>query len=173
LARRHRSTLRRDLAGDEGNDHGRALGAWGRAHARSGQSSKHDRGHNASAEAPEGAERSGVVPRRRESTPASNRAMTRAINRKEGAGRLLTSRGNVGVPGQRQRRRDASGRRWRSSGCTRRTPVSADRADQRDWGRTEGRSTWRVTGRSLPGQQTRRGVPRWQFPLWQPASRSS
>jgi hypothetical protein len=57
----------------------------GRTRAHSGQSGEHDRGHSASAEAPEGVERSGMVPRRRESTPASNRAMTRAINREIGA----------------------------------------------------------------------------------------
>jgi hypothetical protein len=74
-----------DLARDEGNDHGRALGAWGRAQARSGQSGEHEHGHNARAEAPEGAERDGMVPRRRESTSASNRVMTKAINRKIGA----------------------------------------------------------------------------------------
>ena len=75
---------RRDLVGDEGNGNDRALGAWGRAQARSGQSGEHDRGHNASTEAPKGAERGGMVPWRRESTLASNRAKTRAINREIG-----------------------------------------------------------------------------------------
>jgi hypothetical protein len=83
--RRRRSTSRRDLAGDEGNSHDRALGTWGRTQAHSGQSGEHGRGHNASAEAPEGAKRGGMVPWRRESTPASNRVKTRAINREIGA----------------------------------------------------------------------------------------
>ena len=51
--------------------------------------------------------------------------------RNRGVGKLLTSRGNTGASEQRLRRRDASGRRWRSSGCTGRTPVSADRANKR------------------------------------------
>jgi hypothetical protein len=83
--RRCRSTSRRDLAGDEGNSHGRALGTWGKTRAHSEQHGEHDRGHNASAEAPEGAERDGMVPRRHESTPASNHTKTRAINREIGA----------------------------------------------------------------------------------------
>jgi hypothetical protein len=83
--RRRRSTSQQDLVEDEGNDHGRALGTWGRTQAHSGQSSEHDRGHNASAKAPEGVERGGMVPRWREYTPMSNRAKTRAINREIGA----------------------------------------------------------------------------------------
>jgi hypothetical protein len=55
-----------------------------------------------------------------------------------GAGRLLTLRGSAGGTGQRWRHRDATGRRWRSSGCARTTPVSADRTDQRGGGHTEG-----------------------------------
>jgi hypothetical protein len=50
----------------------------------SGQSGEHAHGHNASAKAPDGIERSGMVPRRRESTPTSNRAKTRAINKEIG-----------------------------------------------------------------------------------------
>jgi hypothetical protein len=107
----HRSTSRRDLAGDEGNGHDRALGTWGRTRAHSGQTGEHDHGHHASAEAPEGADRGGMVPRWHESAPASNPTKTEAINREiGGAGRLLASRGNTRVPEQRQRRRDASGR---------------------------------------------------------------
>jgi hypothetical protein len=94
-------TSRWDLAGDEGNGHGRSLGTWERTRAHSGKFGKHDRGHNASAKAPKGAERGGMVPRRRESTAASNRAMTRAINREIGARggcspreETLESRGN-------------------------------------------------------------------------------
>jgi hypothetical protein len=79
--RRRRLTSRRDLVGDEGNDHGRALGTWGRTRSRSGRHGEHDRGHNAGVGAPEGAERGGVAQRRCGYTPASNRAKTRAINR--------------------------------------------------------------------------------------------
>jgi hypothetical protein len=85
LVRRRLSTSRWDLVGEEGNDHGRALGTWGRTRAHLGQSGEHDRGHNASAEALEGAERGGMVPRWQESTLASNHAKTRAINREIGA----------------------------------------------------------------------------------------
>jgi hypothetical protein len=46
-----------------------------------------------------------------------------------GAGRLLTLRGSAGGTGQRQRHRDVTGRRWRSSGCARTTPVSVDRIE--------------------------------------------
>jgi hypothetical protein len=53
--------LRQDLAGDEGNSHGTALGTWGRTQARSGRHGEHDRGHNAGAGAPEGAERDEVA----------------------------------------------------------------------------------------------------------------
>jgi hypothetical protein len=60
---RRLTTLRQDLAGDEGNGHDRALGTWGRTWAHSRQSSEHDRGHNASVKALEGAEHSGMVPR--------------------------------------------------------------------------------------------------------------
>jgi hypothetical protein len=55
-----------------------------------------------------------------------------------GAGRLLTLRGSAGGTGQRRRHRDATGRRWRSSGCARTTLVSMDRTNQRGGGHTEG-----------------------------------
>jgi hypothetical protein len=44
-----RSVSRRGLAGDEGDDHGEALGVWGIARARSGRSDEPDRGHHAGA----------------------------------------------------------------------------------------------------------------------------
>jgi hypothetical protein len=88
--RRRPSTSRRDLAGDKGNGHGGALGTWGKTQAHSGQSGEHDCGHNASAEAPEGAERGEMVPRRRKFAPASNRAKTRVINREIGAPRCCS-----------------------------------------------------------------------------------
>jgi hypothetical protein len=107
LARRRCSTSRRDLTRDKGNDHGMAQGTWERTRAHSGQSGEHDRGHNASAEALEGVEHGAMVPRRHESTPASNRAMTRAINKEIGARRgcspreeTLESRGNGGGAGR-------------------------------------------------------------------------
>jgi hypothetical protein len=55
-----------------------------------------------------------------------------------GAGRLLTLRGRAGGTGQRRRHRDATGRRWRSSGCSRTTPVSAGRLNQGGKRHTEG-----------------------------------
>jgi hypothetical protein len=78
--------------------------------------------------------------------------------RNRGAGRLLTSRGNTGAPGQRRGRRDASGRRWRSSNCTGRTPVSANQANQKGWGRTEGCPALLTTRQNSPRQQVRRGL---------------
>jgi hypothetical protein len=54
-----------------------------------------------------------------------------------GARRLLTLRGNARGTRQRRRHRDAMSRWWRSSGCARTTPVSADRIYQRG-GHTEG-----------------------------------
>jgi hypothetical protein len=47
----------------------------------------------------------------------------------KGARRLLTSRGSAGVTVQRRWRRDATGRRWQSSGCIGRTPLIAYRTD--------------------------------------------
>jgi hypothetical protein len=80
-----RSTSRRGLAGDEGDDHGGALGAWGKTRARSGRHGELGHGHNAGMGAPEGAEHGRVTQRRRGPTPASNRAKTRAVNREIGA----------------------------------------------------------------------------------------
>jgi hypothetical protein len=75
----------------------------GKNSAHLGQSSEHDHGHNASAEAPEGAEHDGMVSWQHKSTPASNRAKTRAINREIGVQRgcspreeALESRSNDG-----------------------------------------------------------------------------
>jgi hypothetical protein len=50
-----RSTPRRSLAGDEGDGHDGALGARGKAQARSGRHGKLDRGHYAGARALESA----------------------------------------------------------------------------------------------------------------------
>jgi hypothetical protein len=44
-----RSVSRRGLAGDEGDNHGGALGAWGIARARLGQHGELDRGYHAGA----------------------------------------------------------------------------------------------------------------------------
>jgi hypothetical protein len=55
-----------------------------------------------------------------------------------GAGRLLTLQGNAGGTGQRRRHRDATGRRWLSSGYARTTPLSAGRLNQGGKGHTEG-----------------------------------
>jgi hypothetical protein len=78
--------------------------------------------------------------------------------RNRGAWRLLTSRGNTRASGQRQGRRDASGRRWWSSNCTGRTLVSADRANQRGWGRTEGCPGLLTMRRNSPRQRAQRGL---------------
>jgi hypothetical protein len=106
LARRRRPTSRWDLTRDKGNSRGRALGAWGTAQARSGQSDEHNRGHNTNTEAPEGAERNRKVSWWREPTPVSNCAMTRTINGEIGVRggcsprvETLESRGNNGGAG--------------------------------------------------------------------------
>jgi hypothetical protein len=67
-----------------------------------------------------------------------------------GAGRFLTSRESDGVTGQRRWRRDATGRRWWSSGCARTTPVSTDLTDQRGGGHIEGCAKKLMARRSLP-----------------------
>jgi hypothetical protein len=56
-----RSTSRRGFTGDEGDDHDKALGVWGKARARSGRHGELSHGRNAGAGAPEGAERDGVA----------------------------------------------------------------------------------------------------------------
>jgi hypothetical protein len=76
------STSRRGLAGDEGDNHGGALGAWGKTRARSGRHGELDHGHNVGAGASEGAEHSGVAQRRCGSTPARNYMDTRAVTGK-------------------------------------------------------------------------------------------
>jgi hypothetical protein len=142
-----------------GDDHDGVLGAWEKTRARSRRHGELDRGHNTGAGAPEGAEHGGVAQRRRGPTPSSNRAKTRAVNREiGGAGRLLISRGNNGALRQRRGRRDVSGRWWRSSDCTGRTPVIVDRANQKGWGRTEGCPELLTTRQNSPRQRARRGL---------------
>jgi hypothetical protein len=75
----HRSTSQRGLAGDEGDGHGGALGAWGKTQARSGRHGELDSGHLAGAGALKGAEHGGADQRRRGSTLVSNYADTRAL----------------------------------------------------------------------------------------------
>jgi hypothetical protein len=128
-ARWRRSVPRRELAGDKGTGHGGAPEAWGIVRACSGCFGGLDHGHG---------DTRGRRPRRGELTAARINSGEQSRDdqgnkqRNRGAGRLLTLRGNAGVSGQQRRRREALGRRWRSSGCTGRTPVSADRADKRD-----------------------------------------
>ena len=74
-----------------------------------------------------------------------------------GAGRLLTLRGNAGGTGQWRRHRDATGRRWRSSGCARTTPVSAGRLNQGGKGHTKGCPEKLTARRSSPWHWTGRG----------------
>jgi hypothetical protein len=78
----------------------------------------------------------------------------------KGTGGLLTLRESVGVTKQRQRRKDATGRRRRGSGCARIAPVSVDRTKQRGEGHTEGcpeqltarqNSPWHGTGHERDG----------------------
>jgi hypothetical protein len=73
-----RSTPRRGFIGDK-DDHGRALGDWEKAQARSGRHGRLNHGHNAGAGAPEGAERGRVAQQRRKLAPASNYADTSAV----------------------------------------------------------------------------------------------
>jgi hypothetical protein len=79
-------------------------------------------------------------------------------------------KGSAGVMGQRWRRKDATGRRRRGSGCTRIVPVSADRMNQRGEGHTEGcpeqltvrrNSPWHWTGRGHDGDRIT-GNSRWR-----------
>jgi hypothetical protein len=60
-----------------------------------------------------------------------SRANEGSNGRIKDAGKLLTSRGSAGVMGQRRWHRDATGRRWQSSGCARTALVSVGRANQR------------------------------------------
>jgi hypothetical protein len=73
-------------------------------------------------------------------------------------GGLLTSSTNSGALERRQGCREMSGRRRWGFGCTESTPVSADRANTRSWGQTEGCPGFLVIRRSLPRQLTRWGL---------------
>jgi hypothetical protein len=88
--------------------------------------------------------------------------LRRAIARRQGStreikgvGELLTSRGNSGALKQRRGRREVSGRRRRSSDCTVKEPVSADRVNQRGSGQTRGCPALLAMRRSSPRQGTR------------------
>jgi hypothetical protein len=50
-----------EVTGDERNGHGRALGAWGRAQARSGRPGELSPGHNTGAGEPESVEHGEAV----------------------------------------------------------------------------------------------------------------
>jgi hypothetical protein len=71
-----------------------------------------------------------------------------------GAGRLLTSSRSAGVVKQWRRRKGSTGRRWRSSGCAKVAPVSADRTKQKGRGRTEGRPEQLTVRRRSPWHWT-------------------
>jgi hypothetical protein len=73
------STSWQGLAADEGDGHCGALGAWGKTRAHSWRHGKLDRGHNASAGAPKGAEHGEVAQWLSGSTLAINYADTRAV----------------------------------------------------------------------------------------------
>jgi hypothetical protein len=68
---------------------------------------------------------------------------------------LFTSSGDSGALEQRRGRREASGRRRRSSSCQVNKPVRADRANQRSLGRTRRCPTLLAKGRSSPRQWAR------------------
>jgi hypothetical protein len=79
-------------------------------------------------------------------------------------------RGSAGGTGQRWRHRDATGRRWRSSGYARTTPVSAGQLNQGWKGHTEGcpekltarrSSLWHYTGRGRNGDHGTGEGRRW------------
>jgi hypothetical protein len=70
----------------------------------------------------------------------------------------VTLRGGSGTL-ERRSGHDEDASRWRwGFGCTGKTPVSADRANQRGWGQTRGCPTLLAKRWSLPRQRTRRGL---------------
>jgi hypothetical protein len=66
-------------------------------------------------------------------------------------------RGSAGVTKQRWRRKEATRRRWRGSGCAKIAPVSADWTKQRKRGHTEGCLEQLTVRRSSPWHGTGRG----------------
>jgi hypothetical protein len=70
-------------------------------------------------------------------------------------GGLLTSSIDSGALEQRRGCRETSGERWWGFGCMERTPVSADWANQRGWGQTEGCPGLLTKRRNSPRQQER------------------
>jgi hypothetical protein len=80
-----RSTSWQGLTRDEGDDHGGALGAWGKTRARSGCHGELDSGNNAGAGSSECAEHGGVTQRRHGPTSVSNHVKTRAVKREKTA----------------------------------------------------------------------------------------
>jgi hypothetical protein len=115
--------------------------------------------------------RRGGLTAARDSSGEQSREQQSSNDQIKGAGGLLTLRGSVGVTEQRRRRKDATGRRRRGSGCAGITPVSADRTNQRGEGHTKGcpeqltarqNSLWHGTERGRDGDRrtgsSRRGA---------------
>jgi hypothetical protein len=126
-----RSTSWRGLAGVEGDGHDGALGAWGNTQARSWRHGELDRGHHADAGAPEGAEHSGVDQWRRGSTPTSNYVDTRAVTGQKGHGKVAHLECRVRGAWAMAGTRGSLGSTVADSGCMGKSPVSADRTNQR------------------------------------------
>jgi hypothetical protein len=84
-----------------------------------------------------------------------SRARKCTIEGNKGRVRMVTSSRDSGSHEQRLGHGEDAGRRQRFSDCASNAPVSVDPTNQRGRGQTKGRSTWRVIGRSIPGQRTR------------------
>jgi hypothetical protein len=151
-----RSASRRGLAGDEGDGHSGALGAWGKTRARSGRHGKLDCGHHTGAGAPEGAEHDGADQLRCGSTLACNYADTRAVTGEiracEGCSPRVQTQGhlsggvNAGKP-----RVDGGGLRLHGEVSDERGPGELD-----GLGRTEGCPELLTARRNSPRQRARR-----------------
>jgi hypothetical protein len=121
-----------EVTGDERNEHGRALGVRGKAQARSGRPGELGPGRNTGAEAL-GARNTARRPYG--GMDQLRRRITRALGstwRNKGMGRLLTSSVNPAVLGRWRGCGEASGRRRGTPAGRENTPVSVDRANQRD-----------------------------------------
>jgi hypothetical protein len=93
----------------------------------------------------------------RDSFSEQSREQQNSNDQIKGAGGLLTLRASAGVTGQRRRRKDATGRWRRGSGCARIAPVSAGRMNQRGEGHTEGCPEQLTARRNSPWHGTGRG----------------
>jgi hypothetical protein len=76
----------------------------------------------------------------------------------KGGVRTVTLRGGSGTLDRRSGHDKDAGRQRQNCGCVRKAPMSADQANQRGRGQTEGRPGLQVIRRSLPRQWTRWGL---------------